>query len=61
MALTLVQAIVPGSITGVSDTANISKYSTWSSGTQSMWGAIGTFGVLAVLLLIIGIALKAID
>ena len=58
--LILASAIVPGAmdtISGVNATTN----PTWSAGALSMWGVIGLFAVLAILLLFVGIAIKAVD
>lgn len=57
VALLLGTAILPSSITGISNTSAIAGYSTWSSGTQSMWVAIPIFAVLSFFLLFVAVVL----
>ena len=61
VVLQLVSALVPTAVTTVSNTSAIAGYTTWAAGTQAMWGVIAIFSVLAIALMLIGIAVKFID
>ena len=58
--VTLGVAILPGSVTSLSNTSAISGYSTWSSGTQSIWSALGVFVALVFLLILVAILLAVL-
>jgi len=58
--LILVTAVVPGAISGISNTSAITDYSTWSSGAQSMWSQLGTIAVLVIFLLLLAVAIVVI-
>jgi len=56
----LVQAIVPGAITSISNTSAITGYSTWSPGTQSIWESIPMIVGVVVLMLFVALLLGVI-
>lgn len=58
--VTLGAAILPGSITTLSNTSGITGYSTWAAGTQSVWTALAVFVVLVFLLIIVAILLAVL-
>lgn len=54
-------AIVPASVTGLSNTSAITGYSTWSTGAQSTWGAIPGIVVLVFFLFFILILVAIVN
>ena len=53
-------AILPGAVTTLADTANVSGYSTWSDGTQSIWTALSVFVVLIFLVILVAVLLAVL-
>lgn len=59
--VTLGVAILPGAVTSLSDTGSITNYSTWSTGTKSIWTALAIFVVLVFLMILVAILLGVIS
>lgn len=53
----LASALIPTAITSIVGV----NTTTWGTGAIAMWGVIGIFVVLCVLLIFVGIAIKAVD
>lgn len=58
--VTLGVAIIPGSVTSLSNTSAITGYTTWSTGTQAIWIALAVFVVLVFLLILVSILLAVL-
>jgi len=53
-------AILPGVVTTLSNTSEIAGYSSWSTGTQSVWTALAVFVVIIFLVILVAVLLAVL-